>query len=80
MYRIYFSQRSVELKHKVDGWMVIYSFVNIAADHDVVQRALWSQAVDSERLNLLYPPIIQKCSLTTSRELYQLCIYTLGLC
>lgn len=60
--------------------MVIYGFVNIATDHDVVQRALWSRAVDSERLDLLYPPIIQKCSLTTSRVLYQLCLYQLGLC
>ncbi len=42
--------------------MVIYGFINIAADHDVVQRALWSRAVDSERLDLLYPHIIQKCS------------------
>ncbi len=49
-------------KNKVDGSMVIYGFVNIEADHDVVQRALWSRAVDSERLDLLYPPIIQKCS------------------
>lgn len=40
-------------KNKVDGSMVIYGFVNIEADHDVVQRALWSRTVDSERLNLL---------------------------
>lgn len=64
VYRIYFSQRLEEIKqkNKVDGWMVIYGFINIAADHDVVQRALWSRAVDSERLDLLYPHIIQKCS------------------
>lgn len=45
----------------MDGWVVIYGFVNIAADHDAIQKALRSRAVDSERLDMLYPPIIQKC-------------------